>query len=116
MKRGLPWVLVLCCAVATGLSAQAQPQAGTPEALALQRQALQLAREAILAAYAQQQSACWQKFAVNACLSEARRTRRQALEPIRQQELALNAQERAERTAAREQRLLDKQPDAKDLP
>ena len=102
----------------TGLSKSAGSQASNPlpVALAQQQQALSAQREAILALDAQQRVACWQKFAVNACLSEARRARRQALEPIRQQELLLNAQERAWRTAEREQRLQDKQTDPKDKP
>jgi len=87
-----------------------------PAAVARQRQDLNAQREAIMVRYAQQQVACWQKFAVNACLTEARRIRRQTLEPIRQQELVLNAQERAWRTAEREQRMLDKQPAPENKP
>jgi len=87
-----------------------------PEAITRQRQALALQRNAIGQAEAQQQVVCWQKFAVNACLSEARRARRQALEPLRQQELALNAQERLWRTEQRERRLQNKQSDARDTP
>jgi hypothetical protein len=144
MKRGLCCMLGLGCVMVTGLHAQTRPEAPTPAvqvsaawdqeavtphgasatpepesvpvALARQRQDLGAQREAILALDAQQQVACWQKFAVNACLSQARRVRRQALEPIRQQELVLNAQERDWRTAEREQRLLDKQPAPKDKP
>lgn len=87
-----------------------------PEAIARQRQALAVQRSAIAQAEAAQQAVCWQKFAVNACLSEARRTRRQALEPLRQQELALNAQERLWRTEQREKRLLDKQATPRETP
>ena len=87
-----------------------------PEAITRQRQALAQQRNAIGQAEAQQQVVCWQKFAVNACLSEARRARRQALEPLRQQELALNAQERLWRTEQRERRLQNKQSDARDTP
>jgi hypothetical protein len=87
-----------------------------PEAITRQRQALAAQRSVIGQAEAQQQVVCWQKFAVNACLSEARRARRQALEPLRQQELALNAQERLWRTEQRERRLQNKQSDARDTP
>jgi hypothetical protein len=87
-----------------------------PEAITRQRQALAQQRNAIGQAEAAQQTGCWQKFAVNACLSEARRTRRQALEPLRQQELALNAQERLWRTEQRERRLQNKQSYARDTP
>lgn len=107
MKRWLHAIWGLCACVGGALHAQS-----LPDDLARQKRALQSEREAILAQYAQQQADCWQKFAVNACLQEARRTRRQALAPIRQQELDLNAQERLWRTEQREQRLQDKQTDS----
>lgn len=94
----------------------ASKQDELPEAITRQRQALASQRSAIAQAEATQQAVCWQKFAVNACLSEARRARRQALEPLRQQELALNAQERLWRTEQRERRLQDKQSEARDTP
>ena len=63
-----------------------------------------------------QQAACWQKFAVNVCLSAARLTRRQALAPLRQQELALNAQERSWRNEQRERRLQFKPSETRGAP
>ncbi len=87
-----------------------------PEAITRQRQALAAQRSAIGQAEAAQQAVCWQKFAVNACLSDARRARRQALEPLRQQELALNAQERLWRSEQRERRLQGKQSDTRETP
>jgi hypothetical protein len=87
-----------------------------PEVIARQRQALEAQRSAIVQAEQIQQAACWQKFAVNVCLSEARLARRQALAPLRQQELALNAQERAWRNAQRERRLQDKQSETRGAP
>ena len=97
--------------------AQAAPKPDElPEAITRQRQVLAAQRSAIVQAEAQQQVACWQKFAVNACLSEARRARRQALESLRQQELALNAQERLWRTEQREKRLQGKQADTRETP
>ena len=98
-------------------STQAAPKPDElPEAITRQRQVLAAQRSAIGQAEAQQQAVCWQKFAVNACLSEARRARRQALEPLRQQELALNAQERLWRTEQREKRLQGKQADTRGTP
>ena len=97
--------------------AQAAPKPDElPEAITRQRQVLAAQRSAIGQAEGQQQAVCWQKFAVNACLSEARRARRQALEPLRQQELALNAQERLWRTEQREKRLQGKQADTRETP
>jgi hypothetical protein len=95
--------------VAPALSSNAQNM-DVPAEIARQRQTLATLREAILKSDEQRQAACWQKFAVNACLIETRRMRRQALDPLAQQDLVLNAQEREWRSAQREQRLLDKQP------
>ena len=94
---------------APALSA-ASPSQDVPAEIARQRQAVAALREAILKSDEERQAACWQKFAVNACLIETRRIRRQALDPLAQQDLVLNAQEREWRAAQREQRLLGKQP------
>ena len=114
----------LCAQTSEGGSASASPSQATPvlspedlpQAIAWQRQALTEQRQAIFAQEQQQRAHCWQKFAVNACLSEARRTRRLALNPIHQQELLLNAQERAWRTEQRDVRLQNKQDDSQDKP
>jgi hypothetical protein len=102
-------------ALQSGTQAAPKPDE-LPEAITRQRQALAAQRSAIGQTEVQQQGVCWQKFAVNACLSEARRARRQALEPLRQQELALNAQERLWRTEQRERRLQGKQADKRETP
>jgi hypothetical protein len=87
-----------------------------PEVIAQQRQLLAAKREEIMTAYDRQQGVCWQKFAVNTCLVEARKLRRQALDPLAKQELVLNAQEREWRTRQREIRLEGKQPDGRVSP
>jgi hypothetical protein len=87
-----------------------------PQDIAIQRQALAEQRDAILKNDEQRQAMCWQKFAVNACLIESRRIRRQALDPLAQQELVLNARERAWRSTQRDLRLLGKQPDKQGTP
>ncbi|WP_353238410.1 hypothetical protein [Limnohabitans sp.] len=92
------------------------PSLDVPAEIARQRQAVAAVREAILKSDEQRQAACWQKFAVNACLIETRRIRRQALDPLAQQDLVLNAQEREWRSAQREQRLLGKQPETQAVP
>lgn len=87
------------------------PDRELPEFLAQQRKVLSAQREAIWATYEKEKPLCWQKFAVNHCLSEARRARRLALEPVQKQELALNAQERLWRTEQRDRRLQNKSLD-----
>ena len=87
----------------------AQSLVGEPEFIRVQREELASQRAEVMAVYQEQAKACWQKFAVNACLSEARKTRRAALEPLRQEDLQLNAQERQWRTEQRDLRLQGKQ-------
>jgi hypothetical protein len=52
--------------------------------------------------------ACWQKFAVNDCLSKARQQKYQSLNPLDQREIALNTRQRALKEIERRQRLSDK--------
>jgi hypothetical protein len=89
----------------------AQTLVGEPEFIRLQREAIALERQAVMTTYELTAKACWQKFAVNACLSDARQSRRAALEPLRQKDLTLNAQARLWRTEQRDLRLQGKQPE-----
>jgi len=52
--------------------------------------------------------ACWQKFAVNDCLSKARQQKYQSLRPLEQREVELNTRQRALKESERRQRLTDK--------
>ena len=109
------FVCLLFAAVASqGLGAQSL--LGQPEFIRLQREEIARQREAVMAVYHQEAKACWQKFAVNACLREARQNRREALEPLRQQDLRLNEEEREWRTEQRNIRLEGKQPEKNSPP
>lgn len=94
----------------------AQSLLGEPEFIRVQREHIASQRAEVMAVYQQEARACWQKFAVNACLSAARKNRRAALEPLRQQDLLLNAQERQWRTEQRSLRLEGKQPENRNPP
>ena len=94
----------------------AQSLLGEPEFIRAERQELTVQRESVMAVYQQEAKACWQKFAVNACLKEARNNRRTALEPLRQRDLLLNEQERQWRTEQRDLRLEGKQPETPSKP
>ena len=98
------------------LSASAQSLVGVPEFVRVQREDIARQRETVMAVYQQEAKACWQKFAVNVCLSVARQKRRAALEPLRQQDLQLNAEERRWRTEQRDLRLEGKQPEKTTTP
>jgi hypothetical protein len=107
----MKWLLsLLLTGAIAGVQAQpATPLDGAPARIADQRERLQSERSAIEQEHAARMRDCWQRFAVNACLREVRRSRHAALDPIRAQELELNAQERAWRTWQRDERLREKQ-------
>ena len=94
----------------------AQSLVGEPEFIRVQREAIALDRQAVMRTYEEAAKACWQKFAVNHCLSDARKIRRAALEPLRQKDLVLNTQERLWRTEQRDLRLKDKQDENRSQP
>ena len=117
MKR---WLICLPIALSMlPVSVLAQTPAAAddvPTRIEVERERLQAERTAIEEAHDARMRECWQRFAVNACLREVRRSRHAALDPIRAQELALNAQERAWRTRQREERLQEKQPTSERQP
>lgn len=110
--------LVAACSAAPPASTAAAPAPATPPAailtapaglddaafatwLASERARIAATRAAADQRFADAEPACWQRFAVNDCLQRARVERRQALAALRQQELALNAQERRRAADAR---------------
>jgi hypothetical protein len=103
-------VLVLLSLLAWGtVHAQAIETDDVPARIAAARAQLQQQRQAIEQQHEERRRECWQRFAVNDCLREVRRSRYQALDPLRPQELELNAQEREWRTRQRDERLRNKQ-------
>jgi len=110
----LATLTVLFSLTSTLLSAQSLE--GEPEFIRLQREAIAQERQVILNAFDHTATACWQKFAVNNCLSDARKVRRAALEPLRQKDLVLNTQERQWRSEQRDLRLEGKQPENRSQP
>ena len=87
---------------AQALAATAPP-AGQPLAPWLQAQRARIASErgAATRHFEEAEQACWQRFAVNDCLQQARVQRRTALDRLRQQELAINDLERQRQADAR---------------
>ena len=98
------WSWLLCLLVAPAWASLEE----VPARIAQERERLQLERAAIEQSHAERTRECWQRFVVNACLQEVRRSRHAALAPIRAQELEINAQERSWRTQQRDERLQDK--------
>jgi hypothetical protein len=81
--------------------------------LAAERARIEAERTAAARRFDAAERDCWRRFAVTGCIDAARAERRAALDPLRQEDLALNAIERQRRTGARLRELQDKQDDAK---
>ena len=105
--------LVLWC---TSACALAQTADDISAVIAKEREVLAVQRQRVLDAFESRSQDCWQKFAVNNCIIQARRTRRADLEPIRQAELALNERDRQWRTQQRDERLQNKQAESASKP
>lgn len=73
-----------------------------------QRAVIEQEKKQVLDQFQSTSKACWQKFAVNDCLALARRQKYQALAPLDQREIQLNAKERELKELDRQQRLSDK--------
>lgn len=103
-------------------AAQALTAAAPPEGpllapwLAAERKRIEAERAAAVQKFDGAEKACWQRFAVNACLHQARVERRGALDRLRQEDLALNEVERQRRTAARLRELQEKKDRAQGSP
>lgn len=95
------WAWVLACAIAIGAASAREP-GGERDALTRERSRLQ-------ARFAAEEAACRDRFAVNACRDEVRERRREALEPLRERELALDEADRRERAAERRRAIRAKQ-------
>ncbi len=97
-------------AQAQALTATAPPE-GQPLAPWLDAQRARIAAERDVATqrYEATEKACWQRFAVNDCLRQARTERRAVLDRLRQQELAVNDLDRRRRADERLRQLERKQ-------
>jgi len=97
--KNLVWVLLLAghCASA---AAQAQP---TPQPMAVaeafEHERIRQERAAALAEFTARDAQCYQRFAVNDCLADVRKLRRDVLADLRRQELSLNDAQRKRRAA-----------------
>jgi hypothetical protein len=78
------------------------------EAIAQQRIALVEEKKVILDHFHEASKACWKQFAVNDCLFKAKQQKYQALSPLDQREVALNARQRVLKEAERQQRISGK--------
>jgi hypothetical protein len=92
-----------------GLSAWTFAQNGSESAASkAERERIPRERAAVEARFASQEVACYQRFAVNDCLNQAKVTKREALADLRRQEVSLNNAERKRKGAEQVQRMEDK--------
>ena len=89
--------------------APAQPApAGAPSSMAAERLRIEQERKREENRYAQEEAACYQRFAVTDCLREVRVRRRATFEDLKRQEIVLNDAERKNRAAEQVKRAEEK--------
>jgi hypothetical protein len=90
--------------------AQSENSMQAPEMKAIAEQRLALAEEkkVIMDHFQESSKACWKQFAVNDCLFKAKQHKYQALSPLDQREIALNARLRILKESERQQRISGK--------
>lgn len=98
MKTGI------CLLIAAAVAALALPVSAQPQDEAAQRARIAEERARAETEFEQAHKACYARFAVNDCISDARARRREQMADLRRQELALNDAERRRRG---EERLRD---------
>lgn len=106
-KAVLFLILGWACAIAM---AQSENSMQLPETKAIAQQRIALAEEkkVILNHFHEASKACWKQFAVNDCLFKAKQQKYQALAPLDQLEMALNARQRVLKELERQQRISGK--------
>ena len=109
-KAVLFLILGWTCAIAMAQSANSM-QLSETEAIAQQRIALAEEKKVILDHFHEASKACWKQFAVNDCLFKAKQQKYQALAPLDQREMALNARQRVLKESERQQRISGKTQD-----
>lgn len=106
---------LVCGLLATGAYAQTPPAAAEHSAATTgaqrvqERDSLRSERETIGKTLQQSEAACYQRFAVEDCLRDARRQAREALARIKRREQVLDAAERHERAAQRLQDIQERE-------
>ena len=91
--------LLLTVLLAAGAWAQESAAPTLQQAEALERERIREFRAAETARFAAEEAQCYQRFAVNDCLQEVRRARRDVLADLRRQEMSINDAQRKRRAA-----------------
>jgi hypothetical protein len=96
-------LLVIALVLLAGL-AQAQAQAQEAPSSQAERERIAKQRQAAEVQYAQREAECKRRFVVTSCIDQARADRRQSLDNLHQQEIALDEVERQQRSAEHRRR------------
>ena len=83
---------------------------------AQQREWIEQTRAKYQAEFRQQEIACYQRFAVNDCLQDSRRTEREVMADLRRQEILINDAQRKRRAARQLLRTDERLRGASDAP
>lgn len=113
--RCLPALALLLAATAALAQAPSEDEAAASH-LAQERQRIAREREALLAGFQAEDQACRQRFFVNSCLGDLAVRRREALAPLREQEIRLEEGERQRRHDEAIARRAQKQTEAERTP
>jgi hypothetical protein len=97
----LPVITATLCLVAAALPLAAQTDAERVLELreAQQREWISQTRAQYNIQFRAQEAACYQRFAVNDCLNDSRRTERELMADLRRQEILINDAQRKRRAA-----------------
>ena len=106
-KAALFLFLASTCSLAMAQSDHSM-QLPETEAIAEQRLGLAAEKKVILGQFQIASKSCWKQFAVNDCLFKAKQQKYQALAPLDQLEMALNARQRVLKVLERQQRISGK--------
>lgn len=105
------WLVFLSIGLmASALQAQQLQEPATPGAdgFQIELDRIQAERARQEAHYAEEEAACYQRFAVNDCLREVRAKRRLVMENLRRQEISVNEMQRKQKAAEQIRRLDEK--------
>ncbi len=118
MHQLIAMLLIAACAVSTPAIAQNDLQnaenAAADASTRILRERIAAERSQVQQRFSQQEAVCYQKFAVNSCLEDARIERNEALGELRRQEITLNQAERRRKGALQQQLTEDKSQRASD--
>lgn len=107
LKR-LCMTIAITCALLLWHTTSRASSLETLTAIEAQRQVLAQDKKIIFDQFQTASKLCWQKFAVNDCLANARREKYQQLAPLDAREIELNTRQRELKEFERQQRLSDK--------